>query len=75
MGRPQGNPQAFQVLQSVRYKPGGGTYGYEDGVEQDGRIPAVVIGHSPTRVRIKFACGGRVIVRCVDAASLRRVMP
>lgn len=83
--RPQGNPKDFAVDQRVRYKPGTGTYGYEDYLDADGRIPAVVIGHSPTRVRIRLtpmtterantAQGFRVFdptkTVCVDAASLR----
>lgn len=77
MARPQGNPQAFAPEQRVRYRPGHGTYGYEDAIEQDGRIPATVIGHTPTRVRIRFNVPShsgifrpRTIERAVDAASL-----
>lgn len=60
----------------MRYRPGKGTYGYESAVEDDGRIPAEVIGRTPTRVQIAFACPvapglrPRGIVRAVDAASL-----
>lgn len=71
MGTPKGAPSAFSVDQRVRYKPGQGTYGYEHLVEDDGRIPAVVVGHSATRVRIRFLQWDRV--RCVDAASLEVV--
>ena len=74
MGRtPQGRPQDFAVHQLVRYLPGTGTYGYEDAREHDGdgRIPALVVGHSPKRVRIRFSCDGRIVTRAVDAASLR----
>lgn len=61
------------VGQSVRYKPGQGTYGYEveTRLSTDGRIPAVVVGHSPTRVRVRMRLGlGRVVERCVDEDSL-----
>jgi len=74
--RPQGNPQDFTVQQRVRYRPGTGTYGFEEAVEEDGRIPATVIGHSPTRVRIAFDIPmvadtrRRRVERAVDAASL-----
>lgn len=64
----------FSAGQAVRYKPGYGTYGYEHLIEADGRIPAVVIGLTPTRVRIEI---GKTVgtrkngnVRTVDAASL-----
>ena len=67
----QGNPQAFKLNDCVRYRPGTGTYGYEDARESDGRIPALVIGHTPKRVRIRFRCRGGQLVRvAVDAANL-----
>lgn len=76
--KPQGNPLAFVVGQTVRYKPGIGTYGYEAAVEADGRIPAVVVGHSPSKVRIRFAMSlagwkPKTIERGVAAASLQVV--
>lgn len=62
---------AISIGDAVRYKPGGGTYGYEDLLEADGRIPAEVIGFSRTRVRLRFKAGRvRDTTRCVDAASL-----
>jgi hypothetical protein len=70
--RPQGDPSTFTIGQTVRYRPGVGTYGYED-VPRDssGRILATVVGHTRTRVRIEF----RMLEfgftkRAVDAASL-----
>jgi hypothetical protein len=69
--RPQGNPTTFDVGQAVRYRPGIGTYGYEQVIESDGRIPATVIGHSRTRVRIQFKLTEfGSVKRAVDAASL-----
>jgi hypothetical protein len=78
--RPQGRPEAFAVDDSVRYRPGHGTYGYEPAVEADGRIPATVIGHTAQRVRIRFVvpiagAPPRPVTRAVDAASLRKVGP
>jgi hypothetical protein len=73
MGRtPQGRPQDFEVHQPVRYLPGTGSYPYEDARERegDGRIPAIVVGHSRKRVRIRFRCDGVEVTRAVDAASL-----
>ena len=69
---PRGRPQDFERHQMVRYLPGTGTYGYEDAKrdKDDGRIPAIVVGHSPKRVRIRFRCGDRIVTRAVDAASL-----
>jgi len=75
MPRPKGNPQDFVLEQRVRYRPGYGTYGFEDAVQADGRIPAVVVGHTPTRVRVRFTVPmvgskPRTVDRAVDAASL-----
>lgn len=79
MARPQGDPLEFSVDEVVRYKPGVGTYGYDDAIEADGRIPARVIGHSRSRVKITFAVTEygitRSISRGVDAASLQRSQP
>lgn len=73
-GRPKGDPLAFQYGQQVRYKPGYGTYGYEEVIEADGRIPAEVIGRTKTRVRIKFKLTEfGTTSRAVDAASLQSV--
>lgn len=73
----------FAVGEQVRYKPGNGTYGYEDLVEADGRIPASVRGFGPPRkgaradrgplVKIEFVRGRMPIRRAVDAASLTAV--
>jgi hypothetical protein len=63
----------FTIGQRVRYKPGHGTYGYEDVVDADGRVPGEVIGHSRTRVRVVLTLGsrrGQQVTRAVDAASL-----
>lgn len=65
----------FRYGQKVSYKPGVGTYGYEDIVGPDGRVSATVIGLTPTRVRIRIDCGefGGIQVRAVDASSLNPV--
>ncbi len=64
----------FTIGQAVRYKPGYGTYGYEDALEADGRVPGVVLGYSKAgRVRVELTLrkrGGCTIQRGVDAASL-----
>ena len=64
----------FAIGQTVRYQPGTGTYGYEDVLEIDGRLPGVVVGFSPTRVRVRLTLTKRgrgvTITRCVDAESL-----
>lgn len=67
----------FAVGDHVRYKPGCGTYGYEDVLHADGRLAGTVIGHTPTRVRVRLILdysriGGYVQHKtaCVDAASL-----
>lgn len=72
----------FAIGDAVRYKPGSGTYGYEDLIQEDGRIPATVIGFgSPqtgrradrgARVRIEFFRGRTAIQRSVDAQGLSR---
>ena len=65
----------FSIGQRVRYKPGYGTYGYEDLVESDGRIPAMVLGfgkpqrHGP-RVKIEFFRNKTALRRAVDAGNL-----
>lgn len=65
---------SFKVGDRVRYKPGTGTYGYEDVLEADGRLTAEVIGFSRTRVRVVLTLGNRgKTTRCVDAASLQAV--
>lgn len=62
----------FKLRQRVRYKPGVGTYGYEDAIGSDGCVPGVVVGHSRTRVRVRLTLDlGRIVTRAVDAASLR----
>lgn len=72
--RPKGDPLVFAPQQRVRYRPGNGTYGYESAIEDDGRIPAMVVGVTPTRVRVEFTLNEygvrRRITRAVDAASL-----
>lgn len=71
---------AFTIGDHVRYKPGSGTYGYEDLLQADGRIPATVRGLGPPRtgnradrgplVKIDFVRGHTALHRSVDAASL-----
>ena len=64
----------FSIGDAVRYKPGTGTYGYEESLEDDGRLPAKVIGFTDTRVRIamslKMAGNPTTKDRAVDAESL-----
>jgi hypothetical protein len=64
----------FAIGQAVRYQPGSGTYGYEDALEVDGRLPGIVVGFSPTRVRVTLTLHKRgrgvTVTRCVDATSL-----
>lgn len=72
----QGIPSTRRMIGvgvAVRWKPGTGVYGYEDVIEADGRIPAIVTGHTKTRVRIEFVptkIARTAISRAVDAASL-----
>ena len=62
----------FSIGDCVRYKPGYGTYGYEDALGSDGRISGVVVGHSRRRVRVRLNLDlGRIVTRCVDASSLK----
>jgi len=67
----------FTIGQPVRYKPGFGTYGYEDALEADGRLPGVVIGSTPAgKVRVELLLVKRfhtTVVRTVAAASLEAV--
>lgn len=69
----------FRVGDQVRYKPGGGTYGYEDSVEADGRVPGTVIGFTRTRVKVQlmvmFAGRRSPVDRRVEAKSLDRQEP
>lgn len=64
----------FTVGQAVRYKPGFGTYGYEDSIETDGRFSGVIVGFTAQRVKVELTLtiAGRTVrkVRTVDAASL-----
>lgn len=65
----------FPIGQAIRYKPGYGTYGYEDALEADGRLPGVVVGYSETRVRVELTLKNRYnakILRCVNVESLSR---
>lgn len=66
---------AFPVGQAVRYRPGFGTYGYEDCLEDDGRLAGVVLGHTPTRVQVELTLnkrGGAKVRRTVNADQLIR---
>jgi hypothetical protein len=69
----------FQVGDQVRYKPGGGTYGYEDSTEADGRVPGTVIGFTRTRVKVRlmvmFAERRSPVDRLVEAKSLDKQEP
>jgi hypothetical protein len=65
--------KVFKVGDVIRYKPGNGTYGYEDAVEADGRIPGIVIEITSTRIRVRLTLakrGGMTIIRGVNANSL-----
>lgn len=46
--------RTFAVGDDVRYRPGFGTYGYEDMIEEDGRIPGRVVGFGTARVRVEL---------------------
>lgn len=46
--------EKFPIGQAIRYRPGQGTYGYEDCVEADGMLPGIVRGHSMTRIRVEL---------------------
>lgn len=63
----------FTIGQSVTYKPGFGTYGYEDTLQgcPGGRIPCTVEGFTRTRVRIRVQTDRGMETRAVDAGSLR----
>lgn len=63
----------LKIGQMVRYKPGKGTYGYEDAIAAsfDGRVPGVVVGFTATRVRVRLTLdSGRKRTRPVDPWSL-----
>lgn len=65
----------FTIGQAIRYTPGYGTYGYEDALEPDGRLPGVVEALTPSgRVRVALTLtkrGGLTVRRTVAAFSLR----
>jgi hypothetical protein len=64
----------FKVGDHVRYKPGYGTYGYEDVLEADGRIPGVVIGTSLRGFKVRLVLtkrNGVTLTRSVGAGSLQ----
>jgi len=76
--RAQGDPLTFAIGDRVRYRPGSGTYGYDDGLGGDGRLGGRVIGLTPKRVRVELVMErgtrkGRRLTLSVDAASLARV--
>lgn len=64
----------FKVGDGVRYRPGTGTYGYDDMLAADGRIAGEVVGFSATRVRVRLWSDrtARTVTRAVDAASLQK---
>jgi len=67
--------KTLPVDQPIRYLPGSGTYGFEDCVEHDGRLPGVVLGHTDTRIRVELTLakrGGMKVRRAVNAAQLIR---
>jgi hypothetical protein len=49
----------FRIGQHVRYAPGYGTYGYEDCLEDDGRLPGIVRGFTRTRVQVELTLAKR----------------
>jgi hypothetical protein len=79
MSEPRRRLVSFKVGDPIRYTPGSGTYGYEESIEADGRVPGVVIGFTRTRVRLRLTLtiAGRKsqLDRAVDYASVRRVDP
>lgn len=61
----------FTKGQSIRFRPGKGTYGYEDSMGEDGRVPGVVDGFTPKRVRVELELShGRKEKTAVDPGSL-----
>jgi hypothetical protein len=64
----------FTIGQPIRYRPGSGTYGYEDVVEADGRLPGVVIDVTLRgRIRIELTLAkrrGQTVRRTVAPSSL-----
>lgn len=70
--------EAFKVGQVIRYRPGSGTYGFEDCLEDDGRVPGVVRGHTETRVQVELTLTkrrGMTVRRAVNAEQLLTVLP
>lgn len=66
----------FKIGDRVRYKPGVGTYNYEDVLEADGRVPGEVVGFTKSgRVRVSMRNNGGPLTRGVDAASLTKADP
>jgi len=65
----------FTIGQAVRYKPGYGTYGYEDDLDADGRMLGTVRGFTPTgRVRVELVrvrTGRDPITRALAPDSLQ----
>lgn len=67
---------SFVIGQQVRYLPGTGTYGYEDALEADGRLPGIVKGYTKARIQVELRLerrGGIRIQRAVAAESLQAV--
>jgi hypothetical protein len=67
--------EAFPVGQAIRYLPGFGVYGFEDALEADGRLPGVVLGHTPTRIQVELTLTkrrGAKVRRAVNAEQLIR---
>lgn len=64
----------FPIGAAIRYRPGNGTYGYEESLESDGRVPGIVEGFTRARVRVRLTLtqGGVRSVghRWVEASSL-----
>jgi ribosomal protein L25 (general stress protein Ctc) len=66
----------FAVGEAVRYRPGAGTNGYKTVRGADGRVPAVVVGHGKTRVRVRVTMdSGHTRTRAVWVTSLEKVVP
>ncbi len=71
---PDDHRTLFPLGSHVRYKPGYVNYPWVDSLEEDGRLLGTVVGHTPTRVRVRLQVriAGRVNSRdaAVDVESL-----
>lgn len=69
---------AFPLGCAIRYLPGFGVYGFEDALEDDGRLPGVVLAHTQTRISVELTLtkrGRATVRRAVNAEQLIRSGP